>query len=310
MKHEEIRTVIVGIAALATTASCVVAGEDALADDWPGIASLQYAQGRSMMHECGATMISERWLLTAAHCVDEARIERNGTAAQYYRREDGMMQRLGPMRVAVGRTHLADDEDVKTYAVTALHIHPDYVAGEFERGSDIALLQIEAGYKGPYMRIDGLGFDAISLASDAYVSVAGYGNTEETSVAEGDLNARGRAVYAPSLRLQQASLPLLSLDACKAGLDAAIELHGLEQVYGDYSLGEHTVCAGGGEQDSCYGDSGGPLVVHDEYGEPIQVGIVSWGLGCARAGSPGVYTRAASYSDWISDITQLDEPSG
>ncbi|MGB3627692.1 MAG: trypsin-like serine protease, partial [Henriciella sp.] len=129
-----------GLAGLLLAASCVVDGEDGFADDWPGIASLQFAQGRDTMHECGGTMIAEQWLLTAAHCVDEARIERNGRAAQFRRGEDGMTRRLGPMRVAIGRTHLADDLDVKTYAVTELHLHPDYASGHYERGSDIALV--------------------------------------------------------------------------------------------------------------------------------------------------------------------------
>lgn len=52
------------------------------------------------------------------------------------------------------------------------------------------------------------------------------------------------------------------------------------------------ICAGelDGEKDSCQGDSGGPLVDSDK----VQVGIVSWGIGCARPNKPGVYTRIAS----------------
>lgn len=38
------------------------------------------------------------------------------------------------------------------------------------------------------------------------------------------------------------------------------------------------------------GDSGGPLVC-EEDGKKQQVGIISWGYGCATLGVPGVYTN-------------------
>lgn len=60
------------------------------------------------------------------------------------------------------------------------------------------------------------------------------------------------------------------------------------------------ICAGywHGGSDACNGDSGGPLVCYSQS-EPTLIGIVSWGVECARQGTYGVYTRVSRYLRWI-----------
>lgn len=80
-----------------------------------------------------------------------------------------------------------------------------------------------------------------------------------------------------------------------------------------YSSFDPTImlCAGWpqGGHDACQGDSGGPLVQKQPLTDTsVLVGIVSFGKGCARQDSPGVYTRVSAYIDWIENrINQYND---
>ena len=61
------------------------------------------------------------------------------------------------------------------------------------------------------------------------------------------------------------------------------------------------ICAGfaAGGVDTCQGDSGGPMFRRDASNAWIQVGIVSWGNGCARPNFPGVYSQVNTFASAI-----------
>lgn len=102
--------------------------------------------------------------------------------------------------------------------------------------------------------------------------------------------------------LQQVSVHTISDEECNDNYSG--------EVVQDVML-----CAGvdGGGKDSCLGDSGGPIFTVTESGAVAkQVGLVSWGYGCAQPNYPGVYAEVSAVKEWIFDeICRLsnDKPS-
>jgi trypsin len=77
-----------------------------------------------------------------------------------------------------------------------------------------------------------------------------------------------------------------------------------DSAYSSYGgITENMICAAvnGGGKDACQGDSGGPLVA-----EGNLVGLVSWGVGCADANYPGVYSNIAVLRDFVTNQTGVN----
>ena len=105
------------------------------------------------------------------------------------------------------------------------------------------------------------------------VSVSGWGRLSETG-------------GMPD-RLHDVNIPVVSRQECNSAA-----------AYGG-RVTSTMLCAGlrNGGKDACQGDSGGPLLWLNENREWVQIGVTSFGEGCAEAEFPGVYTRVASFLD-------------
>lgn len=100
--------------------------------------------------------------------------------------------------------------------------------------------------------------------------------------------------------LQELQLPVLDTAVCKDRYQKQ------GRLISDKQFNEAVLCAGvlTGGKDSCQGDSGGPLMTASLVNGMAyfhQIGIVSYGIGCARQDVPGVYTRVQNFVDWIQE---------
>ncbi|XP_023564549.1 serine protease 44-like, partial [Octodon degus] len=117
------------------------------------------------------------------------------------------------------------------------------------------------------------------VEADTQCWVTGWGRT-----AEGGSES-------PPMDLQETTVDIVDRETCNLNLKAIL------QARFDV-VSEGGLCANAERRGPCKGDSGGPLVC--EFNNTwVQVGIVSWGVGCARKGIPGVYTYVAFYKDWV-----------
>ncbi|KAM7227977.1 hypothetical protein CapIbe_020431 [Capra ibex] len=104
-----------------------------------------------------------------------------------------------------------------------------------------------------------------------------------------------RTELPPPYNLQEVQVSIINKSRCT---------YLFQQPYYRRNVSHDMICAGSedGDADSCKGDSGGPLVC-EKNGRWIQIGIVSWGVGCGRRNRPGVYTNVSHYFSWIQLLT-------
>lgn len=134
-------------------------------------------------------------------------------------------------------------------------------------GKDWALIRLTAAIPG----IPSLALPADASLDNGIFTVLGWG-----AACDG---------CGPSRHLREAEVPYVPDNVCA-------------EAYGGDLIWAEEICAGRieGGVGFCQGDSGGPLLRKDTAGAWRQVGIVSWGLGCARPGYPGVYTQVSYFA--------------
>lgn len=223
---------------------------------------------------CGGSLLSETWVVTAAHCVTYE-------ASRVVIPHD-------ILRVALGkhfRSDSKDDAHVQIRQVAEIHVNFDYDPNTYD--NDIALLQLdEAVELTPRVRPVCLPTDRsarVHLQEGKLGVATGWGLTENGDYAD---------------VLSEAVLPVVANEKCQEAYErAGVPL----------TVSEAMFCAGhaNATSDACSGDSGGPMVFVDESVTTerrwILEGVVSWGSpsGCAVANQYGGFTRVFAFLSWI-----------
>ncbi|XP_050093187.1 melanization protease 1-like [Anopheles aquasalis] len=243
--------------------------------DYPWMAVLQYTKNGVQRDGCGGSLINNRYVLTAAHCVQA----RDGWMLSKVRL--GEQDRSKPIDCIVysnGEKSCTDPPaDV---AIESTVVHPQYNPSKLLH--DIALIRmahdIEFTYSIKPICLP-VRQDVRDLDLPRYI-VTGWGMTEK---------------HVPSEILMQAIVEPVKISECQERF--------AEHGYSVALSGEYQMCAGGKYSvDACRGDSGGPLAfyVRNMGARFVQYGIVSAGVNaCGEASVPGIYTRVSSYMDWI-----------
>jgi secreted trypsin-like serine protease len=177
----------------------------------------------------------------------------------------------GISKIVVNRHNLTVSTTGEDIPVKKAIRHPSYNSSTLD--NDISLFQLERPSSAPKATIIRPDQAPSATTAEAMTTVVGWGATREG----------GR----PSNVLLEVDVPIITNAQCK--------------TYPRYNnVTDNMICAGyvNGQKDSCQGDSGGPLFMKIDD-KITHIGIVSWGIGCARANAPGVYTSVGRYHEWL-----------
>ncbi|RWS26875.1 clotting factor B-like protein [Leptotrombidium deliense] len=244
----------------------IVGGDEASAHSMPWVSALLFKDSGHMY--CGASLINEQFALTASHCV----VFNDGTVD------------ANDILIKLGAHHV--NKDGKVYEIAEVIPHENYRPWKYY--NDIALLKLAEKVEydeniGPVCLPTKDTVTTSELVGKS-IKLAGWGTTSyEGSVSES---------------LQTTNVPIVSNEECQKNYST---LEGFDFAFHD-GINSNFICAGyeEGGKDTCQGDSGGPMMLAGNDTMPTyQVGVVSFGFECAKAGYPGVYTSVPYHLGWI-----------
>jgi len=242
----------------------IVGGGVAQYGEWPWQVSLRQNKNGQFKHKCGAALLTNNWIITAAHCVKDIS-PRN-------------------LMVRVGEYHVLNRKEAHPHVdrrIKKVITHKKFDQYTYEY--DIALLQMSGrtDYQPNIIPI------CLPSSGNTLVGKTGW------VTGWGRLSEFGQ--ISPVLR--EVSLPIISNSKCMEMYRSSGQTEWIPNIF--LCAGTRT-----GGKDSCEGDSGGPLVVQGKNGRWQLAGLISWGIGCGDRNRPGVYTRISEFRSWINNVVK------
>uniref|UniRef100_A0A8D0E5M0 Acrosin n=1 Tax=Salvator merianae TaxID=96440 RepID=A0A8D0E5M0_SALMN len=184
------------------------------------------------------------------------------------------------LHLVIGITQISQPgPDTQERSIKNLVQHEQYV--QRTHYNDIALMELNEPVNcTDYIQPACLPDTNVVISALTHCYISGWGRMSST-------------VYTSDI-LQEARVNIIPLELCNSSNWYHKKIH------------YNNICAGfeQGGIDSCQGDSGGPLMCREGRSERFWViGATSWGIGCANAQKPGVYTSTQHFLDWIRGIT-------
>ncbi|XP_046384347.1 serine protease Hayan-like isoform X1 [Ischnura elegans] len=257
----------------------LVQGEKTREREFPHMAAIGYGEADRIVWLCGGSLISEKFIMTAAHCL----VSQNLGPAQWVhlgaeRLQDSL--RGGNLEAMPGQTH----------PIVRRIRHPDYRPPS--KYNDIALLEL-----GPAVG------DASLPTMSASIYPACLHVEKDDTVARAVATGWGRVGLGEELSpdLLKVELNIVDHSTCNDSYEVEISTTSWLERGIDSSL----ICAGepGDAKDTCLGDSGGPLqYITDDSCVHKILAVTSFGKGCGLGNAPGAYTRVSYYISWIENI--------